>query len=328
MVIFGAGDLLHRKLMPSLFHLHGRRAAARGLRRRHGGARADGRRRLPDAGAATRSRPSRPNGGGLDQEAWGRFAPRLHYVSGELNDPRDLRRAAAAAGARSTPGCRAGSGRLFYLAIPPSLYARHHQPPGRVGHRAAGAGSQAAALGAGHHREAVRPEPGERGGAERLCASRLRRAPGLPHRPLPGQGDGPEPPGVPVRQLDLRAGVEPPARAPRADHRGGERGRRASGQVLRGSGRGARHVSEPPAAAAHADGDGAAGHLQRRRGARREGQGAPRHPADHARRDARLRGARPVRPGHDRRQAGARLPAGAGRRSRQRDARPTAPSAS
>ena len=33
-------------------------------------------------------------------------------------------------------------------------------------------------------------------------------------------------------------------------------------------------------------------HLQRRRGARREGEGAPRHPADHARGDARLRGAR------------------------------------
>ena len=42
-----------------------------------------------------------------------------------------------------------------------------------------------------------------------LRAVAVRRAPGVPHRPLPGEGDGPERPGVPVRQLDLRAALEP-----------------------------------------------------------------------------------------------------------------------
>ena len=40
-------------------------------------------------------------------------------------------------------------------------------------------------------------------------AERLRRGSGLPHRPLPGQGDGPEHDGVPLRQRHVRAAVEP-----------------------------------------------------------------------------------------------------------------------
>ena len=122
LVILGAGDLLHRKLMPSLFHLMG-----------------DG--LLPDDFAViTMAREPMdddafraavghslqifgPNGrAGLDQERWSRFATRLHYVSGELDDATTyvaLRQRLAEADA-TLP---AGSGHLFYLAIPPSLYA-------------------------------------------------------------------------------------------------------------------------------------------------------------------------------------------------------------
>ncbi len=49
---------------------------------------------------------------------------------------------------------------------------------------------------------------------------RLRRGAGLPHRPLPGQGDRPQPARLPLRQRHLRAALEPPLRRPRADHRG------------------------------------------------------------------------------------------------------------
>jgi glucose-6-phosphate 1-dehydrogenase len=120
-VIFGAGDLLHRKLMPSLFHLMGdgllpddfaivtvaREPLNDGLFRA----------RVGDA-----LKTFRPNGASLDPLAWNRFASRLHYLSGELGDPATydaLRQRLAETDAR-LPG---GSGRLFYLAIPPSLYA-------------------------------------------------------------------------------------------------------------------------------------------------------------------------------------------------------------
>jgi hypothetical protein len=69
-------------------------------------------------------------------------------------------------------------------------------------------------------REAVRPRPGDVGGPERRGAPRVRRAPGVPDRPLPGQGDGPEHPRVPVRERDLRAGLEPQLHRPHPDHGG------------------------------------------------------------------------------------------------------------
>ena len=63
-----------------------------------------------------------PTGGaGLDQEAWSRFATHLHYVQGELDAPAtyDALRQRLAETDAMLPG---GSGHLFYLAIPPSLY--------------------------------------------------------------------------------------------------------------------------------------------------------------------------------------------------------------
>lgn len=121
LIIFGAGDLLHRKLMPSLFHLMG-----------------DGnlpdefaiitvaREKLDEAEFKSRVHQSLqdflPDGGSLKPETWERFAAQVHYICGELDDPATyatLRERLAETGAK-LPG---GSGRLFYLAIPPSLYA-------------------------------------------------------------------------------------------------------------------------------------------------------------------------------------------------------------
>ena len=67
------------------------------------------------------------------------------------------------------------------------------------------------------HREAVRARPRERRASSTTQLHAVfARAPDLPDRPLPGQGDGAEHPGAAVRQHDLRAAVEPPLRRPRA----------------------------------------------------------------------------------------------------------------
>ncbi|HET8624028.1 MAG TPA: glucose-6-phosphate dehydrogenase [Gemmatimonadales bacterium] len=120
-VIFGAGDLLHRKLMPSLFHL-----MDDGLLPDHFAIVTVAREALDDsdfrARVADALRTGRPDGTTLDANSWNEFASHLHYLCGQLNDPATydaLRQRLAETDAR-LPG---GSGRLFYLAIPPSLYA-------------------------------------------------------------------------------------------------------------------------------------------------------------------------------------------------------------
>ena len=118
MVIFGAGDLVHRKLMPSLFHLMGD-----GLLPADFAvisvARAEGSDESFRSEVGNSLRAFAPDGG-VDQMAWRRFAPHLHYLTGELDDPatyaaldRRIREIDAA-----IPGA---NGHLFYLAIPPSL---------------------------------------------------------------------------------------------------------------------------------------------------------------------------------------------------------------
>ncbi|HEX7337642.1 MAG TPA: glucose-6-phosphate dehydrogenase, partial [Gemmatimonadales bacterium] len=120
LIIFGAGDLLHRKLMPSLFHLMGD-----GLLPDEFAIITVAREALDEEAFRTRVadglKTFAPNGTAPDPRAWSRFAPHLHYISGELGDPATyeaLREQLAETDAR-LPGA---SGRLFYLAIPPSLY--------------------------------------------------------------------------------------------------------------------------------------------------------------------------------------------------------------
>ena len=114
---------------------------------------------------------------------------------------------------------------------------------------------------------------------QRVVSSTLPRAAGLPDRPLPGQGDRPERDGVPVRELHVRAGLEPQLHRPHPDHRGRGPRHRLPRRLLRPGGRAARPRPEPHAAAADARLHGAAGVLRGRQGARREGQGAA---GDHA----------------------------------------------
>ena len=121
MIIFGAGDLLHRKLMPSLFHL-----MEDGLLPDDFTVITVARESLDDGTFRTQVgdaiRTFLPNGATADKTAIANFTRQLYYCSGELNDVAtyDTLRARLAETDARQPG---GSGRLFYLAIPPSLYA-------------------------------------------------------------------------------------------------------------------------------------------------------------------------------------------------------------
>lgn len=123
-VILGAtGDLTRRKLVPALFHLmaDGRLAddfSILGI----------GRGRMSDDAfrGAMRTAAAEFLGDEMGPpEVWERFAPRLEYHSGDLNDASTwaalLARVEAleqASESRNTPP----RGRLFYLALPPSVY--------------------------------------------------------------------------------------------------------------------------------------------------------------------------------------------------------------
>src|SRR5664280_86036 len=195
----------------------------------------------------------------------------------------------------------------------------HRQPrPRRARPRAACGG-----LAAHRHREAVRARPDVGDPPQPRGRQGLPRVAGLSDRPLPRQGDGPQHPGLPLRERDLRAHLASPLRRPRPDHRGGIDRRREARRVLRGGGRVARLPPEPPHAAALARRDGAAGDLRCRSAPRREGQGAPRDRAHEPRYRGRERRARPVRAGLGDRGPGRRVPErGAGRpRVRDRDVR-------
>ena len=168
--------------------------------------------------------------------------------------------------------------RVYYFAVPPSA----------IGTLVAGDRASAAATEGwirliiekpfGHDLASARA-------AERGDPAALRRGRGLPHRPLPRQGDRAEHAGAAVRERHLRADLEPPVHRPRADHRRRVDRDRGSRRLLRAGGRDPRHLPEPPAAARRDHGDGAADRLHRRLGAQREGEGAEVDP--HARPEAR-----------------------------------------
>ena len=165
------------------------------------------------------------------------------------------------------------------------------------------------------HREAVRSRPRIRARAERGDQEDAGRAADLPDRPLPRQGDGAEPHGLPFRQQHLRADLEPQLHRPRADHRVGDAGRGTARRLLRDVGHAARHGAQSPVPARFADGDGAADLVRRGRRARRADQGPERHPDSVTGRSAGAVRARAIRRRHRRRTAVVRLSLRSERRS-------------
>ena len=119
-VIFGgAGDLAHRKLLPALYNLHldgllPTRLAIVGLGRKTMSD--EDYRRFAKDGVASFSR--RP----VDEDAWPTFAATLFFVNAELDSDRGL----ASLGSRLDviEHERGMNGdRIYYLAVPPSLFA-------------------------------------------------------------------------------------------------------------------------------------------------------------------------------------------------------------
>ena len=177
-------------------------------------------------------------------------AAAFRYVRGDLHDVEAYRRLLDELGKPKTGVC---SNIVFYLAIKPADFAR--------GGRAISPPSASTARAACTALVVEKPFGEDLDSAQALnaaAAPALRRAADLPHRPLPRQGDGAEPAGVPLRQPAVRAAVEPQLHRPRADHRRRARRRRDARRLLRPGRRAARHAAEPHDAAADAGGDGAA----------------------------------------------------------------------
>lgn len=132
-VIFGAsGDLARRKLIPALYtldiegHLPPRYAVV-------GVARSEFddegfRMHLKDAAlenarlsSSPKDNRTAPSGSAASEEAWQRFAQRLHYVRGGYDDPACYA-ALADQIAKLDSECETCGNHLFYLATPPGLY--------------------------------------------------------------------------------------------------------------------------------------------------------------------------------------------------------------
>ena len=123
LVIFGAsGDLTARKLIPGLYELDQRGWLPDGLRVL-GVSRSD---LGTDGFRAKMGESARQHATGFDQQSWDRFAPRLHYHSGDALKPEaytelaaDISRLGVEAGI-ATPDRAPNT--LFYLSVAPTLY--------------------------------------------------------------------------------------------------------------------------------------------------------------------------------------------------------------
>ena len=119
-VILGAeGDLAHRKLMPALYHLTRDGLLPEGLTIVGVARRDQGEDRFRQAmkSAIAESNEAGP----VDEEVFARFARRLFYVRGDLNDPASYRALRQRLEAREKEEPKP-QGRLVYLSVPPSLY--------------------------------------------------------------------------------------------------------------------------------------------------------------------------------------------------------------
>ena len=259
----------------------------------------------------------------------------LRYVHGEFDDPEGYERLAAALDELDGTGSRGN--RIFYLATPPSQFAVIVKQLGDAGLARRGAYDGATRAATATAR------------AGRAWSSRSRSAATWSRRARSTAVIGRVFDERQVYRIDHYLGketvqnilvfrfangiFEPLWNRRYVDHvqitvaetLGVERPRR----VLRGGRRAARHGPEPPAPAAHAGRHGAAGRVRRRRGARREGEGAARDPAHPAATSVSALAVRGqyVR-GRDRRRAGARLPPGASAWRRTPRRRPTRRSSS
>ena len=216
-VVFGAtGDLTLRKLLPALYY-----------RFRDG-------QMPPEAHVIAAARSD------LDDAAYRKRASKAlqeHVARDDLDT--DTADKFCRAAELCAAGCDGSEGRLEGAGGHARCGARAGVLPGDLAgslwadlpqYRRAWAGDRTVARGAG---EADRSRPGLGAADQRRRRGGVRGDADLPHRPLPGQGDGAEPAGAAVRQHDLRAVVECRRDRPRADHGGGDGRGGAAGRLLR-----------------------------------------------------------------------------------------------
>ena len=235
LVFFGAsGDLAFKQIFPALLGL----VSDEGVN-------------VPIVGVAkagwtveqlqARAKDSIEQHGHADAAGLAKLLGLLRYVDGDYNDPQTFAQLKQALGAAKRP--------LHYLAIPPGLF-------GVVVSALAQERSQRQR--APRRREAVRPRSRVGAGAQPHSARAFPRRCDLSHRPLSGQGAGPEHSLHAVRQCDVRAALEPPLCPQHPDHHGGILRRSGPRKLLRRRRRASRRGSEPHAAGACERDDGRA----------------------------------------------------------------------
>jgi glucose-6-phosphate 1-dehydrogenase len=166
-VIFGAsGDLTGRKLIPGLYNL----ACQELLPPRFS---VVGFAITPMDSQGFRQRMRERVKHSLDVLAfrdrlWDEFAPALHYVSGDFENPEGYRRLATSL-AEIDAQHGSGGNRLFYLATPPSCYGAivHNLAEQRLVHHS----GDSRGWTRGDRREAIWMRPRQRGAAECLYPS-------------------------------------------------------------------------------------------------------------------------------------------------------------
>jgi glucose-6-phosphate 1-dehydrogenase len=118
MVVLGArGDLSRRKLLPALYHL-----ALDGLLPPAVTIVGLARQALDDGSFRESVRGDLAAAGHVEPESWRRFAERLFYLQGDLEDAATYSRLAARLGTVAKDAPAPPEGRLFYFALPPAFY--------------------------------------------------------------------------------------------------------------------------------------------------------------------------------------------------------------
>ena len=192
LVIFGVtGDLSRKKLMPAIYDLANRGLLPPGFALTASPA-ATGRRRTSGRSS---TRPSGPTPAPRStRTVWDRLAEGFRFVQGSFDDDDSFDRLELTV-ARPRPGPRHGRQPCVLPVDPARRLPRGVQAAGPL--RPLGPGRAPVAPRGDREAVRARPEVGDRGRRHRQ--RRLPRGLGVPHRPLPRQGDGAEHPGAALR---------------------------------------------------------------------------------------------------------------------------------
>ena len=127
-VILGAtGDLTARKLIPSLFHMYRNDRLPEAF-----AIIGSGRTKLNDEAFRTKLASDMESAGPVDRSAWTEFSKLIHYQTVGYEDLETFNTLARKLKQLDHQHCTSGN-RLFYLALPPNLYAPVAQMTGKSG---------------------------------------------------------------------------------------------------------------------------------------------------------------------------------------------------